>query len=134
MASLFAALENRLSTACDSQFGEAFEFRPMGAAPGGGRRSVDATRAVRTVTGILTDDPFRSKSLGAEERTATRAAMAKIVLSVDARQFATDQPPRHLDRFVHTASGKTFEIADPPQLDAEQRYALRVILVKQDIA
>jgi hypothetical protein len=130
MPSAFAALENRLSTACDVQFGEQFEFRPMTAAPGGGRRSADATRAVRTVTGILTDDPFSSKSLGAEERTATRAAMSKIVLSVDARQFAAGVPPRHLDRFVQLDTGRVFEIATPPQLDAEQRYALRVTIVK----
>lgn len=132
MPSLFAALEDRLSKACDVQFGEPFEFRPMVAAPGGGRRSADGSRSIRSVVGILTDDAFRSKSLGAEERTATRAAMSKIVLSIDLGQFAPGQPPRHLDRFLQAGTGTLFEIADPPQLDAERRFALRVVIVKQD--
>lgn len=134
MTSPFSAAVAVMDTVLDEHFGERFEFRPTIAAPGGGRRAADGTRSVRTMVGILTDEPFSSKSLGAEERTATRAAMAQIMLSIDARQFAPGSPPRHLDRFLQVETGRVFEVATPPQLESQHRYELRVTLVKVETA
>lgn len=121
----FAALENRLSEACDAQFGEAFEFRPMLSGAGGGRRSADGDRAVKTVTGIFDDRSFNSQALGAVERTASQITLRHAWLSVDRRQFTAGQIPRRFDRFHRTGTERLYEAAEV-QEDGEGRFRVRL--------
>lgn len=125
MPGAFAALENELSESCDEQFGEAFELRPMTAGAGGGRRTVDAGRAVKTVTGIFDDRSFNSQALGAVERTATQITLRHAWLSVDRRQFTVGQEPRRADRFARTGTGRLYEVAEI-QEDGEGRFRIRL--------
>lgn len=122
MPSPFAALENRLSDAIDVQFGEAFEFRPHTALPNA-RPTVDATRAVRAVTGVFDEPSFVSTEIGAEVRGSSRFSMRKLSLSIDVRQFAEGEGPRRFDRFLRQGTGALYEVTDVKQ-DGEGRYKL----------
>lgn len=125
MPGAFAALEDELSASCDEQFGETFEFRPMAAAPGGGRRAVDADRTVKSVTGIFDDRSFNSQALGAVERTASQITLRHVWLSVDRRQFTAGEEPRRADRIARTATGRLYEAAEI-QEDGEGRFRIRL--------
>ena len=125
MPGAFAALENELSESCDEQFGETFDFRPMTAGAGGGRRSVDGGRAVKTITGIFDDRSFNSQALGAVERTASQMTLRHVWLSVDRRQFTVAQEPRRTDRFARAATSRLYEAAEI-QEDGEGRFRIRL--------
>lgn len=125
MPGAFAALENELSESCDEQFGEAFQFRPMVAGAGGGRRATDAGRAVKAVTGIFDDRSFNSQALGAVERTASQITLRHAWLSIDRRQFTAGQEPRRFDRFARTGTSRLYEVAEV-QEDGEGRFRIRL--------
>ena len=130
MPSAFAALENELADACVATFGdtEGWEFRPMVAAPGGGRRSADPDRAVKAVLGIFDDRSFNSEALGSVERTATLITMRHVYLWVDRRQFTVGQIPRRFDRFRRNATGTLYEVSEM-QEDGEQMFKMRLTFV-----
>lgn len=126
MPGAFAALEDELSAACDEQFGETFEFRPMTVGPGGGRRSVDSGRAVKSVTGIFDDRSFNSQALGAVERTATQVTLRHVWLSVQRSQFTAGAEPRRTDRFARIGTDRLYEAAEI-QEDGEGRFRIRLV-------
>lgn len=123
MPSLFAGLEDRLSDAIDRQFGEAFTFRPHAAVVPGAKPLPDPSRSTRPVVGVYDEPSFTSTEVGADVRGGSRYSMRKLSLSIDARQFAANEPPRRLDRFERTGTGKHFEVTDLKQ-DGEGRYKL----------
>lgn len=124
MPSVFSALENQLSAACDGVFGESFVFQPYAPGPGGGRGGPDGSRATRTVTGIFDDTSFSSRALGEVERTASQVMLRHVKVSIDRAQFA-GQPPRRLDRLTRVSTSVTYDIAAVGE-DGEGRLRLRL--------
>lgn len=125
MPSIFAGLENQLSDHVDTVFGELFEFRPMTPGAGGGRPSVDASRAVRQVKGVFDDRSSVSKALGEVARRSTQAVIRHVWLSIDSRQFVTGQGPRQKDRFKRIDTGIVYDVAEIMQ-DGEARFKIRL--------
>lgn len=126
MPSVFSAMEDQLSDAVDATFGEQFEFQPKTPGAGGGRPSVDPSRAVREVNGIFDDRSFSSKSFGDVARTAMQVSLRHQWLSIDKRQFLDDQQPRQKDGFKRLDTGVTYSVAEVTQ-DGEGRYKLRLV-------
>ena len=131
MPSMFAALEDAASATWDATFGEPFEFRPMVAAAGGGRRTVDGSRSVKSVTGVFDDRSFNSEALGAVERTATLITMRHVYLWIARSQFTAGQEPRRLDRFRRTGTGTVYDVSEI-QEDGEGRLKIRLSQVSKE--
>ena len=121
MTTIFGAFENAAFKEFERVFGEHFEFRPFAAAPGGGRRSADATRSVRSVIGIHAVKAFTSKEVGTEARGSTPSNFHRISLSFDIRQFPPNELPRPMDRFRREETGELFEVATDGERDSENR-------------
>lgn len=123
MTSPFAALENAAWRTWNAVMGESFEHQPMVAAPGGGLRSIDGSRAVVTVIGVLEAKEIRSTEFGSEARGSTPATLTRPLLHLDGTQYAAlDRPARH-DRFERVATGDIYEVAQVER-DAEGRIKL----------
>lgn len=130
MPSQFATLANRMDDACDAVFGENWTFTPMKPGPGGGLPTADPGRSVRPdVIGIFEAEPERSTEFGSEARGSVPRTINKPELSIDRRQFAEDEPPRTIDRFVRD-NGEIWEVSDVPD-DSEGRYKMKVKQVRQ---
>lgn len=126
MPSQFSLLEDRLSDSVDEVFGEQFQFLPMTPGVGGGRSTVDSSRAIRQVTGIYDDRSFTSKSFGERERTAMQVSLRHQWLSIDKRQFAPDEQPKQKDCFKRIDTNIVYSVAEITQ-DGEGRYKLRLV-------
>lgn len=123
MSSVFAALEDQLSSVCDSTFGESFQIRPMTYGPGGGRRTADGSRTAATITGIYEAPLFKSTEFGVEARGSMPALMIRPTLSADVRQFSAYGPPKQYDVVARLGTGAVYELATV-EIDAEGRYKL----------
>lgn len=111
MPSLFAKIEDRAALELNRIMGEAWQFRPMTAGPGGGRRTADATRATATVTAVLRTPLARSTEFGSEARGSVPRSIEKPELWMDTRQMPGVVPQR-FDRFARTGTGEIYEVAD----------------------
>lgn len=111
MPSLFAKFEDRAALELNRVMGEAWEFRPMAGAVGGGRRTVDATRSTATVTAVLRSPLARSTEFGSEARGSVPRSIDKPELWMDTRQMPGVVPQR-FDRFVRADTGEIYEVAD----------------------
>lgn len=125
MATLFGAEENRAFAEIERIYGESFEFRPQVAAPGGGRRSADPDREVRTITGLLDSPLFKSNEFGSEARGATPVRMSRMSISFDERQLPDDERPQRFDKFKRLETGMLYE-AGTPERDGEGRWKVPV--------
>lgn len=120
MPSPFAALENRVSESCDAVFGEQWMLEPMMAAPGGGRRTRDASRAEVELTGIYSAPNKRSTEFGTEARGSVPRLIEETTVSIDVRQVPDGDRPRRHDRLRRVDTGQVFEISHAER-DAEGR-------------
>lgn len=111
MPSIFAALENRVSDSCDAFFGEQWVLEPMMAAPGGGRRTVDAARASVEVAGIYSAPNKRSTEFGTEARGSVPRLVEETTVSIDVRQVPDGDRPQRFDRIRRIDTGQVFEIS-----------------------
>lgn len=125
MASVFAALEDQLSAACDATFGEQFEMRPMKYGAGGGRRAPDPDRTTATITGIFEAPIYKSTEFGTEARGSMPALLNRTMLSVAAQEFSAFGPPRQYDVAARLSTGDIYEIS-VVERDAEGRYRLGI--------
>lgn len=125
MTTVFGALENRAFREFERVFGEAFDFHPYAAAPGGGRRGPDASRSVKTdVIGIYDGKPFKSTEIGTEARGSTPARLDRVHLNFDAARFP-ENLPQQFDRFLRKATGELLEVS-AVERDGEGRLKLNV--------
>jgi hypothetical protein len=120
MPSPFAALENLVSSSCDAVFGERWILEPMMAAPGGGRRTVDAARASVELTGIYSGPNKRSTEFGTEARGSVPRLVEETFVSIDVRQVPDGDRPRRFDRLTRVDTGQVYEISHAER-DAEGR-------------
>ena len=125
MTSAFAALENAAWSAWDRVMGEEFEHRPYVPAPGGGARTADGTRAIRTLACVLEIREHRATEFGTEARGSTPATMQKTWAHMDTTQLGASPRPQRHDRLARTATGDVYEIAQVER-DGEGRLKLQL--------
>ena len=121
----FAALEDAISDACDGLYGESYEWQPMLAAPGGGRREPDSSRPVRRLVAIHDEPSIASKSLGDVIRTASQVTTTRPSINVDVRRLGGGGLPRRFDRLLRLDTGIVYEVNDVKP-DGEGRVACAV--------
>lgn len=125
MSSPFAALEDGLSEACDTVFGERFEFRPMIYGPGGGKRLPDPSRTAATVTAIFEAPLYKSTEFGTEARGSAPALIEKTSVSIAAPALGAYGQPKRFDIAKRLATGDLFEVSTIER-DAEGRYKIGI--------
>ncbi len=123
MTSVFAALEDKAWSQWHRVMAEAFEHRPQTAAPGGGRRSADASRPIRTLTAVFEIKEHRSTEFGSEARGSMPATLQKTLAHLDTSQLAGGSRPERLDQLVRTQTGDIYEISQVER-DGEGRLKL----------
>ena len=126
MPTKFAALMDKVDAACDAQFGETFEFRPMQSGPGGGLPIADPNRSIRDVVGIHEADTDQSTEFGSEARGSVPRSVTQPFVSIDRRQFLENEQPRRKDILMRRDTAQLFEIANVMP-DDEGRVKIAII-------
>lgn len=115
MPSNWPALEQKLSSAVDATYGEAFLFRPM-TQPANGSPAADGTRSEKTIEAVFDEKSKHFEALGNTlgdfARVSAGMSAGAPYLSVDENEFTAGELPRRLDRFRRATSGDVYEAAD----------------------
>jgi hypothetical protein len=140
MPSVFAGLEDELSTAVDETFGESFVFLPMTQPTVNSRLGPDPTRLSFEFTAVIDNKSAGSNSferLGKSSGgVASKGGTPQFVTSspmmfFDSRQFVGAGLPRRLDRVRRADTGEVFEVTAIEQ-DGLGRHKASIVKVAQD--
>jgi len=126
-------LEDGLSDAVDVEFAEPFIFHPMKKASVNDPSVADDGRSDRSVMAIFSNQSLELPEMGLKGSGApgyssrARGTMGTPQVSVDVRQFAINQLPIRLDRFIRQKTNAQYSVTDV-QPDGQGR--LKCLLVE----